>query len=81
MTIEERIKRYLRLCVLLLLPLLILLAVGSAAGQSPGADVDALIDAMTLEEKINMLHGVGFFGTPARCLGSAGYSAGVEDLA
>jgi beta-glucosidase len=55
-------------------------AISTAAAQTSGVDVDALIDAMTLDEKLTMLHGVGFFGTPARCLSSAGYVAGVERL-
>jgi len=54
--------------------------VGSAAGQQSDVDVDELINAMTLDEKLTLLHGVGFFGTPARCLGSAGYVAGIERL-
>jgi beta-glucosidase len=55
-------------------------AFSPAVAQPSGADIDGLIDAMTLDEKLTMLHGIGFFGAPARCLGSAGYVAGVERL-
>jgi len=55
-------------------------AISPVAAQSSSTDIDALINAMTLDEKLTLLHGVGFFGTPARCLGSAGYMAGVERL-
>lgn len=76
----KRVRQLFRLGAMLMLLMLALLIAGSAAGQSSSVDVDALIEAMTLDEKLNMLHGVGFFGGPARCLGSAGYSAGVERL-
>ena len=44
------------------------------------ATIEDLVQGMTLDEKLGMLHGIGFFGTPARCLGSAGYVVGVERL-
>jgi beta-glucosidase-like glycosyl hydrolase len=47
----------------------------------PNLSIDELIDEMTLDEKLGMLHGVGFFNPiPARCLSSAGYVNGVARL-
>lgn len=53
---------------------------GSASGSSRAADrVDTLIQSMTLEEKVSMLHG-SIDPDPATGLHSAGYVAGIPRL-
>ena len=53
---------------------------GSASGSSRTGDrIDALIQSMTLEEKVSMLHG-SIDPDPATGLHSAGYVAGIPRL-
>lgn len=77
---HKLLRRVRAVAVLVVLLVCLTASILLAAGPAQGVDIDALIAAMTLEEKVSMLHGTGFGATPERCLGSAGYVAGVERL-
>jgi len=85
MHIEDELKHKLlrQLGVVAILAMLLMGLTTSfsfAADPANGVDIDALIDQMTLDQKLALLTGIGFFGLPERCLGSAGYVAGVPEL-
>jgi beta-glucosidase len=69
-----------RVVVALLGPLMWLTSSMSlAAGPAEGAEIDALVQAMTLDEKLSMLHGTSD-PEPSVGLRGAGYVAGVPRL-
>lgn len=66
----------LRIVALLMLLAFCLSAIGPASVQASNVDIDELINQMTLDEKLAMLHGA----TDPNSLGQAGYVPGVPRL-